>query len=283
MKYKTNYAVEAYIAINKNRIKVYRKDTKDDGVVYLNDKETFQIELFNPTQGDVLAVISLNDIKIDGGGIILKPGERVFLDRYLTENKKFMFSTYMASGTNEQLKHALENNGRVKVQFYKENVRPIYVPTHINTYTNSAKTTFTNFDNNIYIGLNNTSIGGNLYNSSGCLGSNGINCTDGLRGVSSVVNTSTSGNINLNYNSSKNIEVETGKIEKGGASTQEFVFVDKHFEVFPFTTISYTIQPISRKQSTVTDIQTVRRYCEQCGVKIAKQNAKFCWNCGSSL
>ena len=134
----------AYIAKSKQRLKQY-EDT-----VYLKNGDEFEIELFNPSQSKVLARIELNKISI-GPGIILRPGERVFLDRYVTEAKKFLFETYKVSGSNDQVKKAIENNGDVIVKFFKED---IYVANNIttNTYTFPERTIFGGpfYDSNIY-------------------------------------------------------------------------------------------------------------------------------------
>lgn len=134
----------AYIAKSKQRLKQY-EDT-----VYLKNGDEFEIELFNPSQSKVLARIELNKISI-GPGIILRPGERVFLDRYVTEAKKFLFETYKVSGSNDQVKKAIENNGDVIVKFFKED---IYVVNNIstNTYTFPERTIFGGpfYDSNIY-------------------------------------------------------------------------------------------------------------------------------------
>lgn len=134
----------AYIAKSKQRLKQY-EDT-----VYLKNGDEFEIELFNPTQTKVLARIELNKISI-GPGIILRPGERVFLDRYVTEAKKFLFETYKVSGDNKEVKKAIENNGDVVVKFFKED---IYVANNITTniYTFPERTIYGGpyFDTNIY-------------------------------------------------------------------------------------------------------------------------------------
>ncbi|HOG38684.1 MAG TPA: hypothetical protein PLD95_04445, partial [bacterium] len=81
------YPPSAFITKGRQRIKQYN-DT-----VYLKNGDEFEIELFNPTQNKIRAEILLNDVSI-GSGIVLRPGERVFLDRYLDEPKKFKFETY---------------------------------------------------------------------------------------------------------------------------------------------------------------------------------------------
>lgn len=108
----------ANIAVNKSRIKLYDKQG-DLPTYYLQKGQEFQIELFNPTTESVLAKITLNGNVISQGGLVLNPGQRVFLDRYLDVAKKFLFDTYEVSNT-EEVKEAIVNNGDFKVQFYRE-------------------------------------------------------------------------------------------------------------------------------------------------------------------
>ena len=104
---------EAYITVNKKRIRQYGKN------VYMDNKQEFEIELYNPTQNKVLAVITLNGTKMTGGGVVIKPGQRIFLERYLDSNNKFLFDTYEVESTNEIL-DAISNNGDIQINFYNE-------------------------------------------------------------------------------------------------------------------------------------------------------------------
>jgi predicted component of type VI protein secretion system len=110
---KTNQP-SAYIALNNNRLKAYAD------VIYLKDGDEFQIELFNPYQVSVLAKIYINNSLISTSGLVFRPGQRYFLDRFIDTNKKFKFNTYTVdSGTTPEVLKAIENNGSVKVEFYK--------------------------------------------------------------------------------------------------------------------------------------------------------------------
>ena len=71
-----NEKPSAKIALKKNVLKVY--DVENIKAVFLKDGSEFEIELFNPLQVTVLAKIKLNGEWINGGGLILKPGQRVF-------------------------------------------------------------------------------------------------------------------------------------------------------------------------------------------------------------
>ena len=124
---KTNFGTPAVptanLAVNKSRIKIYNKQG-DMPTCYLQKGQEFQIELFNPTTDVVLAKIILNGKAISQGGLVLNPGQRVFLERYLDIAKKFLFDTYEVANTNE-VKAAIENNGDFKVEFYREK-QPVY-------------------------------------------------------------------------------------------------------------------------------------------------------------
>ena len=112
----------ANLTINKSRLPIYNKNAKMP-TYYLTKGQEFQIELFNPTADIILAKIKLNNKSISQGGLVLKPGERVFLERYLDVAKKFLFDTYEVSGGSEAQK-AIEQNGDFSVEFYKERQQP---------------------------------------------------------------------------------------------------------------------------------------------------------------
>ena len=114
----TNGAPVAFVTKGRQRLKQF------ENTVYLNNGDEFEIELFNPTQNKVLAKIEL-DGKSIGSGIVLRPAERVFLERYLDIARKFLFETYKVTGSNEQVKQAIAKNGGLSVKFYQEYLRPI--------------------------------------------------------------------------------------------------------------------------------------------------------------
>jgi hypothetical protein len=273
----------ANIAVNKGRIKLYTKNVEIP-TYYLQDKQEFQIELFNPTTNVVLAKISLNNKLLSQGGLVLGPGQRVFLDRYLDVAKKFMFDTYEVSNTNE-VKVAIENNGDIKVQFFKEiEIIPFGNPILINDY---KRTIFGgpnyNYGTNNYgqgtLGLQNIGTTTNLIQSStnNCYYSNSVNYSD------------TNSKATLDYFSDdepvKNVrsklskKIETGRVEKGSDSDQTFKTVNKDFEYFAFHVVEYKILPLSQKINTVEDLQ-IKRYCTNCGSKLGKTD-KFCAKCGT--
>ena len=118
MLYQQNYNFgskepSAFITVRKQRQKQNGKN------VYLHDRTEFEIELHNPTNDSILAKISLNGNRISNSGVVLKPGQRVFLERYLDEDRKFLFETYEVSDSKTN-QRAIENNGLVIVEFFNK-------------------------------------------------------------------------------------------------------------------------------------------------------------------
>lgn len=73
---------------------------------------------------------------------------------------------------------------------------------------------------------------------------------------------------------------ETGRIEAGSISNQEFDSVNIDFEYFPFTTENVKLLPISQKPYTTNDLHKI--YCSECGRKL-KTQYKFYPFCGSKI
>jgi len=244
------YAVpQSFITKSKQRLKQHT-DT-----VYLNNGDEFEIELYNPTQNKVLAKIEMNGNSI-GNGIILRPGERIFLERYLDEAKKFLFETYVVNGDNKEVQQAIANNGDVVIKFYDE--------VRTSTYNvNSGTVTI----NNPSFGWGSTTTGSPYYG----------NATFTTSGTNLFYNTSlTSGTINTNSLRS----LETGRVEKGSNSDQSFTYDSSSFVSHPSTTNWWKIKPQSTKPLVREDLVT---YCTECGSKRKKDTHKFCPHCGTKF
>ena len=293
----------ANVAINKSRIKVYDKDSTQP-IYYLNDGTEFQIELFNPTQTNVLCKISIDGKLISQTGLILRPGERIFLDRYIDVAKKFKFSTYEVSNTKE-VQNAIKNNGGLKVEFFEEHnevdfkillneIAPLRTQP-CNPNINPWDTTLPSIP---YIGdiYYNTSIGGTgisngdvtttTYNSDGQYSITTSNL--GYNNFDGISTGTIKGSKDLELKSKRNFKktlksskkIETGQVEKGSISDQTFESVNKTFSVFPFHTVEYKLLPTSQKNLTTRDV--FRKYCGSCGSKVGKTD-NFCSICGKEL
>lgn len=247
----------AYITIGKGRVKINQSNQ-----VYLKDKQNFEIELFNPTKEKVMAKITLNGYNISSRGIVLRPGERIFLDRHLDTPDKFQFSTYKVEDNNSIVDKAIKNNGAVQIDFYKEkinnnlynatiNITPnTYYPTYYPTYLTGTQTT-----------------GGIYY----------LTTTQTTGGIQYLTATTTCG-----ANVSKSFK-ETGTIEKGEKSEQKFDEVNYNFEYYSFLTIFYKILPISEKPININELNNEKRYCPSCGKKVIKKGYKYCPSCGYKI
>lgn len=283
MNYVNNSAPSAYIVNSQDR---GRKKIYLNSKIYLEDNKEFMVELFNPTQDSILAKININGKPASNNGLILRPGERFYLDCFIEDKKKFVFKTYNVDNTTESA-FAIANNGYVEVSFFKEKTK--YYNTNIgcgnitwiidpNTFT-IPYTTYTNPNPNHW-GINTVS---NPLN-----GSITTNNTGGLGGGINSCYSSTSGSFGTNANltscstfnkttigSTKSIE--TGRIEKGNVSSQKFESVSMEFEAYCINRISYQLLPESKRPVETSEMKK-NKFCPNCGIRIDK---KFCGECGT--
>ena len=227
----------------RGRTKVYQNSK-----LYLNDGDEFEIELFNPTQKNIKADINI-DGKSIGSGLILRSGERVYLECFPDSKKKFTFKTYEVDDSTES-KEAISNNGFVSIKFYNE------ISRFFNTGSVGTGTTIyppcPTYPPTIYppsfpprrdiFYCNNTE-----------------NFNDTVYG--STLTTSNSDGIDINLrdflsNDLKSIDIngtiETGQVDGGSQSDQEFESVNMDFEYLTDTKISYQLLPMSQKPLEVS-------------------------------
>lgn len=252
----------AFITLNKQRVKQYGQN------VYLQDGSEFEIELFNPLTKSVLSKIKINGEYISGGGIIIKPGQRVFLERHLDNLKKFRFKIYQVDGTSSEVLNAIRNNGDVTIEFYDEETKQqiTYYPNLSNYGTQPywLDTTGTNPYWTGTVGTTNIS----TYNSN----------------LSSEITSFNTSSINTEYsnttsiNTNPTLDKETGRVEKGSHSDQSLDSVDMDFNIFKSHKIEWKILPLSEKPYESKDLNV---YCTECGAKRKKSSHKFCPHCGT--
>jgi hypothetical protein len=262
----------ANISTKKNRLKQY------DGNVYLEDGQEFEIELFNPSKVEVLAVIKLNGQSISQSGIIVRPGERIWLERYLDKNNRFKFETYQV-GNSKEVQEAIENNGSVEVEFFAKKIYTYINPsTGGHYYDQGANWRSGNWQNGLF------NIGSPLTGSAGSF----TTLTD-----SNCYFTNTSGYVEFDNSVSmfcseqpfKERLTETGRVAEGSKSNQEFVEVNMEFESIPCSRTKVKILPISQKKVYSQDIKkqaATAHYCTDCGTKF-KATWKFCATCGKKI
>jgi len=272
-----NYATQvgkptAHITKKKSRLKVY-----NGHVVFLNDKDNFEFEIHNPKQKSVLCKIKLNGEYISTSGVVLKPGQRVFLERFLDSNNKFEFSTYKVKDTSEN-RSAIDLNGDVQIEFYDEQdiSNNFYLGTR--TYYGSGVNNTLN-NNPYYYGTTISTTGGVTYGTTSLstLTSSNATYTSSIDTTKILRDIKNRGLYNEPIGKKKTIE--TGRVEKGDKSNQNFTNSYEQFYYHTSHTIKFKIQPASTKNINVEEI---RQYCTECGTK-TKKNYKFCPSCGNKL
>lgn len=231
---------EAHVTVNRNRVRVH-----PNNYLYLQNNQEFEVELFNPTTKTVLAKLSLNGILISQAGLVLKPGQRVYLERFLESAKKFLFETYNIDNT-ETANQAIVNNGDIQVSFYDE-----YTPPQVYYRTP-----------NVHFFNQRTGGSGSVTSFSG-------DATCGILTTTASINTS------FNLSADKK---ETGRVEQGSDSKQKFVNYKGEFNSYSSISISFKILPYSAKPLEVKDLAV---YCTNCGTKNKKNNYNFCPKCGT--
>ncbi len=254
----------AWVVNSKDR---GRKSIKN-GKVYLTDSEEFEIELFNPLTECVLADIKLNGQSISKTGLVLKPGQRFYLDCFIDDKKKFVFNTYEVEATLESIS-AISNNGKLEVYFYKESVVSInnwrdrfntviierYYPSYP-TYPSWTTTPYYDTNTgNIGTGIGTTTIG----TTTNSFNTYGTNVT--LTGSATTTGTYTLGNnamaqLNSTSNTSNAGSLETGRVERGETSKQKFKEIDMEFDKYHISSVVLEMLPESRKPVELKNVKT---------------------------
>jgi hypothetical protein len=246
------------VTSNHNELKLYQGN-----IVYLNDGDNFELRFFNPCNFKIGVEIMFNGIRKGDGYLVLNPGQDLTLDRFLDEQRKMLFETYTINGNNKEAVEAIEKNGVISFNFYKEyysnsnqqknvNVNYGFPPKPIRYGTlgmsNSSFSTFSTANKN-----------------SSCYSSN--------------VFTSALDSLNC-LNESLDDSLETGRIEKGDESDQKLKGVDMNFTSSPFHSMTYRLMPYSTMNREIGEI---RQYCSCCGYRLRKSNWKFCPSCGEKI
>ena len=237
----------AFVTVGRQRVKQYG----NNNLIYLKNNSTFEIELFNPCTNKVLAKIELNGISI-GSGIVLRPGERVFLERYLDDAKKFLFETYEVDGNNPSVQKAIIENGKVSIKFYSEYINYGITVTNNGyswgTFNPTWQTSYTSCLNNYSTPT--------------------FDCSDNFASDIKMSSISTPGQ-----------SIETGRIEKGSNSNQVFTYDSTIFNTWWSWSSEWKILPLSQKQIVREDLKL---YCSSCGRRQRKSEF-FCPSCGKKF
>jgi hypothetical protein len=238
----------AWVVNSKDR---GRKSIKN-GKVYLTDSEEFQIELFNPLTECVLSDIKLNGQPISKTGLVLKPGQRFYLDCFIDDNKKFIFSTYEVEQTLESLS-AINNNGKLEVFFYKESVvsvrnwRDRFNTVIIERYYPSYPT-YPYWTTTPYYGTG-TNIGTATTTNTTLTGT-----TTGSYTLNSNTMAQLNNSSSIPIAGSLQNQIETGRVERGDKSNQKFTEIDMDFDKYHISSVVIELLPESRKPETASEL-----------------------------
>lgn len=232
---------ETYITVGQHRKKLY-----DDNTVYLENNTNFELEIFNENTDTVYASINING-KTEPNYLVIKPGQRIFVERYIESNNKLKFSTYNVEDNNTKVDDAIKNNGTISILYYSEAT----IDNSNNIFYNTASGNNTSGNFNINTG-NTTS-------------TTFTNCSHHIDSVASLTN-SFAGKM-------KGFK-ETGSVEKGVESNQHFDKIYRNIRLQYVGSRVINIKP----ESTHTKTQ----YCTACGVKQRKTSWKFCPSCGKA-
>ena len=283
------YSTMTAIAVNKSLLKEYQ--TSYGRTVYLDKDSEFQIKLFNPTTNTIGAEVFINGKSI-GVPIIIRPGQLIWLERYLDEARKFRFDTYEVEMSSEEVREAIANNGDIKVKFYKE-IAPVYkgittfgynAPTLINGEINYSNIRCSTNDTYSVNDCNLTNISQTLHSCNTC----DSDATFSISPSSLEFNAEFSRGLSKPKSFSKTATMdwsqpksnETGRVEKGGYSDQRFTTVNIDLEGLAFITETIKLLPKSQKPVYKEDLQKL--YCTECGRKV-KPKFKYCPFCGGKL
>ena len=290
----------AKIAKKKSLLREYNT-SKCNRTVYLNDGDEFQIQIFNPYSYVIGASIVFNDdTHINPKMLVIRPGERVWLERYLDDDKKMVFSTYEVSNS-RAAKEAIRNNGVVRIEFYRERDKSTWIyrtPYSATTSSGYSVTTTNRYMKNSGVFTTDTTSGVDDYYShsltaiedyddSYVINNSNQDLFCGVDVNYNINNSFTSAtaassiynmNIDLSATKANANKIETGRIEKGDYSNQTFKYADYDFNYFAFETEVIQILPMSEKPITQADLQ--KRYCHECGRKLSAA-FKYCPHCGT--
>jgi hypothetical protein len=293
------------ITSNHNELKLYQGN-----IVYLNDGDNFELRFFNPLQEKLGVEIMFNGIRKGDGYLVLNPGQDLILDRFLDEQRKMLFETYTINGNNKEAVEAIEKNGVISFNFYKEYYSNSNQQKNVNVnYDFPPKPT--RYDNQIsFNGTLNYSNGqSGPSGPSGEASRSGTSGTSGYKGIRGVLNsistnnvTNISGNATFtssNYSTLDGMDqmmfsspsvfvtenetfdsLETGRIEKGDISDQRLKGINMNFASTPFHSMTYRLMPYSTMNREIGEI---RQYCSCCGYRLRKSNWKFCPSCGEKI
>ena len=275
--------------------------TYQGNTIYLNNGDEFQIRLFNPLREKIGVQIGING-DLSHGLLVLNPGEDVVIDRFIDDQSKMLFETYSYDANNQAASNAVAENGLVDVKFFKE--KKIYrtpksgrkltksSPKYGGTTTRGITGQSLDGDFDTFSTTNaNSRLYGTLSNTAG-MGSvtmddaNNVFFSASLDFDTTEISSSLTSSLDFVSDPLPEQKKETGRVEKGNESEQNFTQVQVEFESLPFYTIAYNLKPVSERSLTDSKTYTetkVREYCPSCGYRIRNSRWNFCPKCGDEV
>jgi len=259
----------AHITVNRNRVKNYEEK------IYLKDGTNFEIELFNPLKVKALVHIKIDGKSVSDRGIVLSPGQRVYLERWIDAPKKFKFSTYNVENSAEA-REAISENGRVSICFHEEVVKNFFPGGLWNGAITAGGNTVHPYEYQYTTDYKYTS-------------SSGVPPLAGTTVTNLIYHSTTTGDFKLtgnlsssSVNSSLNTagSLETGRAELGESSSQQFTEVLGDFNTWHSKNVEWKILPESQKP---VEVSKIRSYCTECGTRVRSSSWKFCPSCGEKV
>jgi len=235
--------------------------TYQGNTIYLNNGDEFQIRLFNPLREKIGVQIGMNG-DLSQSLLVLNPGEDVIIDRFLDDKSKMLFETYIYDANNKDAVNAVALNGSIHINFFKE--KKVQIP-NVKLYRHAPLYTF---DNDIYRTTNNIT-----FDASTTLTSNAF--------YSNTIDSQISQNLSFVSDPVPEFKKETGRIEKGNESSQNFHEVKIEFEHYFFHTVIYNLKPTSERSTTVTETKQIVQYCTECGYRRRSKSHNYCPKCGN--
>lgn len=310
---------ECDILVNKQLRKTYGKKKNK---VYLNDGDHIQLNLFNPLYHRIGVQLEFNGEK-EEKILILNPGQKVLLDRFIDTKKKIKFGTYFVDGSKGEVKESIKKNGNMRVHFWYEKMKQPLITTLSSSFAVSGASGPSGSSGSS--GSSGTGGTGKRKRTAGLPHYGKINTAystlGNVNGMGSVTTpadftldgtfTNTSTNSNSRVYTTSSIEPileETGRVEKGAKSKQKMketdfevdkVFLIKEFKLLPFSKLKDSKKKAPNrladniKPKTVTvDVHSNyyrntdhRIYCSNplCGYRVRNQSWKYCPICGGEI
>lgn len=265
-----NSVSQAKIAVSKSLLKEYKECTQHGSssrVVYMDNGTEFQIQLFNPKTTEIACRVYINDEAMSND-IVLRPGERLWLERFIDRPQKFLFETYTVDGSDSSVQRAIRDNGTIRVRFFDRRTRQKQDGLILDNRNNfNYRTTYPAFDSRTTkTGTWEITCSEASTSAFSTLGIQGASFATGDKGVSCY--------------SVQIPEQETGRVTEGSYSQQTFDTIDMKFESWSYSEEIIKILPTSQKPVHKEDLQ--KRYCPECGRRVVEKY-KFCPFCGTKL